>query len=638
MTVRFKEEVFRAMLMMGALVSLSACVADDLASSEASQDDALVPIEDEAFNGYWEQAPEDSGVVLKNISTVGQLVRNRGCSTGPSQPLNVQIADEINCIRDDLFENINDIPNLRFGAGANTFLQRNAAQSLRRVLARRPGSTMTLNSSWRSPVQQYILKRWEGSCGIGVAASPGRSNHESGLAIDIPLSFTSELRAEGWVWYCTRYNGGRSSGCRDIPHWDYTNGVDVRRLGVRAFQRLWNKANPGDRIAEDGLYGAQTAARIERAPISGFSTGTTCRSSREPAPQVPDDEDQRSDLTDVLDAFERDSQGRTTGTNASVWRPEAPLAACAQWSIGENYASGRFNVHRYRAPISGDGTLTVRVARTAGSWSPAIFLVDQRGSLLYAGDADAGNELGESTPVSDGRSGDVAEVRVDLRGMTSAFVYVTAWEIVDAALNGRVPRDARYTLSLAHDCGSVDDDTEGSYRGLSHNGLEIPRAGLSNNTLRGVHGVSTERYGEVITRDGQRFVRGRVSWFGGPNDSGVGSQETGAITGERLRSLNSPTNPSRDALSSRPEDFYYAAMRWNYNGQGARPWRNARVVVSNPDSGVSLVVRAVDWGPNINTARVIDLSPQALRELGLQTDDQALIAFVAEDTPLGPLR
>jgi MYXO-CTERM domain-containing protein len=40
---------------------------------------------------------------------------------------------------------------------------------------------------------------------------------------------------------------------------------------VRAFQRLWNTNNPGDRIGEDGAYGPMTEARLARAPAAGFA-------------------------------------------------------------------------------------------------------------------------------------------------------------------------------------------------------------------------------------------------------------------------------------------------------------------------------------------------------------------------------
>ncbi|MDW8362601.1 MAG: septal ring lytic transglycosylase RlpA family protein [Myxococcales bacterium] len=139
-------------------------------------------------------------------------------------------------------------------------------------------------------------------------------------------------------------------------------------------------------------------------------------------------------------------------------------------------------------------------------------------------------------------------------------------------------------------------------------------------------------------QDGVQWVRGRVSWFGGPRDTGVGATETGAITGERLRSLNDPVDASPSTIASRPHDYYYVAMRWNYSPNGRTWWRDARILVRNPANGRSVVVRPVDWGPHTRTRRIIDLSPQALRDLGMSTDEEALVAFATPGTPLGVVR
>ena len=170
--------------------------------------------------------------------------------------------------------------------------------------------------------------------------------------------------------------------------------------------------------------------------------------------------------------------------------------------------------------------------------------------------------------------------------------------------------------------------------GLTQSGSEIPRSGLSNST----GGVGTERYGSVVTDpSGERWVRGTISHFGGPNDTGVTSTETGALTGERLRSLNNPLNASRSTIQSRPEDFYFVAMRWSYSPNGKSWWRNARVVIRNPDNGKLVVVRPVDWGPNTRTRRIVDVSPQTERDLGTSTDRSVDVAFAPPGTPLGPV-
>jgi len=48
---------------------------------------------------------------------------------------------------------------------------------------------------------------------------------------------------------------------------------------VLAFQKLWNRNNPGDKIGEDGAYGPQTEARLKKSPATGFATGASCTTS-----------------------------------------------------------------------------------------------------------------------------------------------------------------------------------------------------------------------------------------------------------------------------------------------------------------------------------------------------------------------
>lgn len=129
-----------------------------------------------------------------------------------------------------------------------------------------------MNSGLRSLPQQYLLSEWSraGRCGIGLAAAPGTSNHEGGLAIDIEddVGWRSALAAEGFRWL----------GPSDAVHFDYVGGgtTDVRSLSVLAFQRLWNRNHPEDRIGEDSDYGASTASRLARAPSEGFPIGAVC--------------------------------------------------------------------------------------------------------------------------------------------------------------------------------------------------------------------------------------------------------------------------------------------------------------------------------------------------------------------------
>ena len=228
---------------------------------------------------------------LKASGTVYDVIRARGCSTGPLAALDNQIATELACLAPDTMKRIDTIPGVTLGAGARTFMQADAADALRRA-ARELGG-IGINSGWRSVAQQHVLKSWEGSCGIGIAATPGNSNHQSGLAIDTSnwSSARGALKRAGFSWYCDYRNGGSSSGCNDVVHFDYFAGDDLRPLAVLAFQKLWNRNNPNDRIAEDGSWGPQTASRVSRAPLQGFTRTATCAAAgNEPPPPPPEPE------------------------------------------------------------------------------------------------------------------------------------------------------------------------------------------------------------------------------------------------------------------------------------------------------------------------------------------------------------
>lgn len=162
------------------------------------------------------------------------------------------------------------------------------------------------------------------------------------------------------------------------------------------------------------------------------------------------------------------------------------------------------------------------------------------------------------------------------------------------------------------------------YAGLDLNGSQIPRKGLSNPTLGSTLGVNQEPFGNIVQFDGLDFVQGKVSWFGGPQDDGVADDETGSLTGENLKKL--------------PENDYYCAMRWSFSPNGTRFWANQRILVINPLNQKAVIVRAIDWGPNTSTKRILDLSPKALEDLSAETDDDLLVAFAQPNSqPVGPV-
>jgi len=217
--------------------------------------------------------PEESFDVYRQSLTVGGAV-NAGCSTSQVDGLTKQLFAEVNCLRPNTLTDFGSLSGIKKNAGhVYTLMQPAAVNSLKKVLARRPGQTMNITSALRSLAQQYLLYKWyrAGRCGIGLAATPGNSNHQSGLALDVSpySSWRSHFQAIGWRWL----------GSKDPVHFDYTGSgtVSLKSLSIKAFQRLWNKNHPNDKIAEDGVYGPQTEARLSKSPATGFAkAGCVC--------------------------------------------------------------------------------------------------------------------------------------------------------------------------------------------------------------------------------------------------------------------------------------------------------------------------------------------------------------------------
>jgi hypothetical protein len=208
-------------------------------------------------------------------TTVQDAANAAGCSTTVVEGLSKQIVDEINClIGPGTLALVPKEPNLVFSASSFTYLQTPARDDLVKVLKANSGMTMNVDSMLRTVAQQYLLYDWyqAGKCGIQLAATPGTSNHEQGLAFD-----TSDYNA----WMTALDNGGfKWYGSADVVHFDYVGGgsVDLSGKDVLAFQTLWNLNNPGDKIAEDGQYGPETEARLQKTPADGFAMGATCTS------------------------------------------------------------------------------------------------------------------------------------------------------------------------------------------------------------------------------------------------------------------------------------------------------------------------------------------------------------------------
>lgn len=292
-------------------------------------------------------------------------------------------------------------------------------------------------------------------------------------------------------------------------------------------------------------------------------------------------------------------------------RGERDGFVAVDWGDRQGWVHASY-VRRTAAPVV-EVTATALNVRVLPSTSDTVIATARRGQRF----------------VQLGRSGDWLRVQF---GARTAWVHGDYTQALAAPAPGPAPAPAPGPTTPASGWQAL-------HRGLTLDGAEVPRAGLRNDTLRRALGVAVEPYGDTVTHGGRSFVRGTVSWFGGRNDTGVTATETGSITGELLRALEGGASGASAADRARnPEDYYYCAMRWDYAPQGRTWWKNARVLIVSPSTGKAVVVRPVDWGPHTRTRRIIDLSPQALRDLGIRTDDVALVSFAAPDAPLGPVR
>lgn len=201
------------------------------------------------------------GVGLVGASASAQTVQdisNRGaCSTAGVEAISAQLSEAQRCLNPSAFVRFAPHPGITLqSARVHPYAQASARDALHRAAADVP---LTINSAFRTVADQYVLYN---SGGCGVAATPGRSNHQSGRAVDVNnwSAARSALQAQGCTWY----------GAGDEVHFDCP-GADLRDDSVRAFQSLWNANNPGDTIAVDGAYGPQTNARLAMSPAGGFA-------------------------------------------------------------------------------------------------------------------------------------------------------------------------------------------------------------------------------------------------------------------------------------------------------------------------------------------------------------------------------
>ncbi len=290
----------------------------------------------------------------------------QSCTTTAVKGLATQLVDEIQCLKPGSMKRIDNTAGLKLGAAVFPFLQTPAANALINAQKAR-GTTMSINSGLRTLPQQYLLYRWyqTGRCGIGLAARPGRSNHESGIAVDINdnAGWRSAMAGKSFRWL----------GASDPVHFDFIGGgtINMQGLSVLAFQRLWNRNNPNDKIAEDGAYGPMTEARLAKAPVGGFLKGANCNQPMAgDLPTTPSTEGEPPAVPDATEPSEDEETPPSQETN-SAFLPETGTPAPsveAGCSVGNGTrASGSVPLEAAAFLLFCGGALAVRRRRRFAS-------------------------------------------------------------------------------------------------------------------------------------------------------------------------------------------------------------------------------------------------------------------------------
>jgi MYXO-CTERM domain-containing protein len=218
------------------------------------------------------EAPDEGPIGEARAADTVAGAAGNSCSTLSVKGLSDQIIAEGNCLSPGAFVEVPSLANVTFASTVFPYLEQPARDAFVSCANAHPTMSMGVNSMLRTVAQQYLLYHWylNGQCGIGLAATPGNSNHETGLAFDTDdaTAWKSALTACGFKWL----------GSADPVHFDYAgaDAVDYKGTDVLAFQKLWNANNPGDLIDEDGVYGPQTEARLQQSPADGFAVVPSC--------------------------------------------------------------------------------------------------------------------------------------------------------------------------------------------------------------------------------------------------------------------------------------------------------------------------------------------------------------------------
>lgn len=167
------------------------------------------------------------------------------------------------------------------------------------------------------------------------------------------------------------------------------------------------------------------------------------------------------------------------------------------------------------------------------------------------------------------------------------------------------------------------------------------------NAIAQVLGASTEPIPpepEPVPPEALFSDSGKCSWFGGPNDTGVSPSEGLAFiysyeSRPDLFLVQQPPGTTGLARRLNADGVHYVAVRWDYNRtpKTMLASKDQQALVRATKTGKELLCWPADWGPNTNTGRVADLSPLAMNDLGIKTDDEVVVIYPAPaEVPVEP--
>ena len=137
--------------------------------------------------------------------------------------------------------------------------------------------------------------------------------------------------------------------------------------------------------------------------------------------------------------------------------------------------------------------------------------------------------------------------------------------------------------------------------------------------------------GESLAPAGTFSAKGKVSHFGGPEDTGVSASEGLAFIYkiEDAPHIFLPYQPAgTTGLARRMNpNVHYVACRWNYDETPKTMLLQHHALVRA--KGVELTAFPADWGPHESTGRVADVSPGLMEDLKISTDDEVEVVFPA---------